>query len=98
MKLNNEIKEKRPELATFTGVIFHQDKARPHTSLVTRKKLLEFGWEVMPYPPYSLELTPSDYHLFRSLQNHLNAKTFDSNEAVKNELIQFFASKNQTFY
>ena len=23
---------------------------------------------------------------------------FDSNEAVKNELIQFFASKNQTFY
>ena len=24
--------------------------------------------------------------------------TFDSNEAVKNELIQFFPSKNQTFY
>ena len=37
------------------------------------------------------------YHLFRSLQNHLNGKTFDSNEAVKNELIQFLASKNQTF-
>ena len=36
--------------------------------------------------------------MFRSLQNHLNDKTFDSNEAVKNELIQFFSSKNQTFY
>ena len=44
------------------------------------------------------DLAPSDYHLFRSLQNHLNGKTFDSNEVVKNKLIQFFASKNQTFY
>ena len=52
----------------------------------------------MPHPPYSPDLAPFDYHLLRSLQNHLNAKTFDSNEAVKNELIQFFASKNQTFY
>ena len=40
----------------------------------------------------------SDYHLFRSLENHLNGKTLHSNEAVKNELIQFFAYKNQTFY
>ena len=49
MKLGKEIKEKRPELATRKGVIFHQDNARPHTSLITRKKLLELGWEVMPH-------------------------------------------------
>ena len=46
----------------------------------------------------SIYFAPSDYHLFRSLQNHLNGKTFDSNEAVKNELIQVSASKNQTYY
>ena len=34
------MKEKQPELATCEGVIFRQDKARPHTSLVTRKTLL----------------------------------------------------------
>ena len=98
MKLNKEIKEMRPELVTRKGVVFHQDNARPHTSLVTRKKLLELGWEVMPHSPYSPNLVPSDYHLFRSIQNHLNGKIFDSNEAVKKKLIQFFASKNQTFY
>ena len=52
----------------------------------------------MTHLPYSPDLAPSDYHLFRSLQNNLNGKTFDSKEAVKNELIQFYASKNQTFY
>ena len=98
MKLDKEVMEKRPELATREGVIFHQDTARPHTSLVTRKKLLELGWEVMPHPLYSPDLATSEYHLFRSLQNHLNGNTFDTNEAVKDELFQFFASKNQTFY
>ena len=50
------------QLETRKDVIFHQDNARPHTSLVTGKKLLELGWEVMPNPPYSLDLAPSDYH------------------------------------
>ena len=97
MKLDKEIKEKWSELATCKGVIFHQDNARPHTSLVIRKKLLELGWEVTPHPPYRPCLAPTDYHLFRSLQTHLNGKKFDSIEAVKNELIHFFASKNQFF-
>ena len=65
---------------------------------ITRKNLLELGWKVIPHPPYSPDLAPSDYHLYCSLQNHLNGKKFYSNEAVKNELIQYFASKNQTFY
>ena len=98
MKLDKEMEEKWPEVATRKGVIFHEDNTRSHTSFVTRKKLLEEGWEVMPHPPYIPNLAPSDYHLFRSLQKHSNGKTFDWNEDVKNELIQFFASKNQTFY
>ena len=53
MKLDKEIKETRTELATRKCVIFHQDNARPNTSLVTRKKLLELGWKVMPHPSYS---------------------------------------------
>ena len=60
MKLDKEIKEKRQELATRKSVIFHQDKARPHTSLVPRKKLLELGWKVMPHTPYSSDLAPFD--------------------------------------
>ena len=43
LKLDKEIKGKRTELATLNGVIFHQDNARPHISLITRKKLLQLG-------------------------------------------------------
>ena len=97
-KLDAAVKEKRPELVNRKGVIFHHDKATPHTSLVTRQKLLRIGWKVMLHPPYSPDLAPSDYYLFRSLQNSLNGKTFNDDEAVKSHLVQFFADKNQKFY
>ncbi|XP_017795708.1 PREDICTED: histone-lysine N-methyltransferase SETMAR-like [Habropoda laboriosa] len=97
-KLNDSLKEKRPELINRKGVVFHQDNARPHTSLVTRQKLLQLEWDVLQHPPYSPDLAPSDYYLFRSLQNFLDGKTFTSNEDVKNHLNQFFASKDQNFY
>jgi len=97
-KLNAAIKEKRPELINRKGFIFHQDNARPHTSLMTRQKLGQLGWEVLMHPPYSPDLAPSDYHLFRSLQNSLNGKTFGNDEAIKSHLVQFFADKGQKFY
>lgn len=90
-KLNDSLKQKRPELINRKGVVFHQDNARPHTSLVTRQKLLQLGWDILPHPPYSPDLAPSDYYLFRSLQNFLDGKIFTTNEEVKNHLDQFFA-------
>ena len=76
-KLNAAVKEKRSELVNRKGVIFHHDNATPHTSSNTRQKLLRLDWEAMLYPPYSPNLAPSDYYLFRSLQNSLNGETFN---------------------
>ena len=98
MRLDAKVKEKRPALANRKGIVFHHDNARPHTSMATRKKLLELGWEVMCHPPYSPDLAPSDYHLFRSLQNFLNGKNFIDDEEVENHLHQFFSEKDHTFY
>ena len=66
--------------------------------LVTRQKLLRLDWEVMSHPPYSPDIAPSDYYLFRSLQYSLNDKTFNDDEAVKSHLVQFFADKDQKSY
>ena len=97
-KLSTAINEKRPELIKRKDVIFHQDKARPHTSLVTRQKLRVLGRELLMHPPYSSDLAPLDYHLLRSLQNYLNGKYFDNDEVIQKQLVQFFAGKGQKFY
>ena len=96
-KLNNAVEEKWAKLTNRKGVVSHHDNARSHTSLVTRQKLLELGWDVLPHPPYSPDLAPSHYFLFRSLQNSLNDKNFN-NDDIKSYLIQFFANKNHKFY
>ncbi|GFU07250.1 histone-lysine N-methyltransferase SETMAR [Trichonephila clavipes] len=36
-KLNDALQQKRSKLINRKGVVFHQDNARPHTSLVTRQ-------------------------------------------------------------
>ena len=82
-KLNAAIKGKRPELVNRKGVIFHDDNATPHASLAIHQKLLRLGWEVMLHPPYRPDLAPSDYYLFRSLQNSLNLKTFNDSMSVE---------------
>ena len=87
----NALDEKRPELVNRKRIIFHQDNASPHVSLMTRQKLLQLGWEVLIHPPYSPDFAPSDFHLFRSLQNSLNGKNFNSLEDCERHLEQFFA-------
>jgi len=85
-KLDQAIRTK-PEMANRKDVIFYHDNARSHTSLVTRNKLLRLGWDVLPYPALFTGSSTSNYHLFRSLQNSLNGKTFNNEETVKSGLV-----------
>ncbi|KAK6734958.1 hypothetical protein RB195_018264 [Necator americanus] len=59
-------------------------------------KILELEWEVLP--PYSPDRAPSDYHLFRSLQYHLEEKHYDDRHHLENDLRAFFASKSPEVY
>uniref|UniRef100_A0A8R1E3B1 Histone-lysine N-methyltransferase SETMAR n=1 Tax=Caenorhabditis japonica TaxID=281687 RepID=A0A8R1E3B1_CAEJA len=56
---------------------FLRVNARPHVAKVTQQKIDELGWEVLPYPPYSPDLAPSDFRIFRSMQNYLAEKQFN---------------------
>ena len=78
--------------------VLYSIMTRPHTSLVTRQKLLELSWDVLPHLSYSPDLASSHYFLFRFLQNSLNGKNFNNDDDIKSYLIQFFVNKNQKFY
>lgn len=70
--LNRELNQKQPLVADKRRkVIFQFDNDRPHASKPVEETLLSLEWEVPRYPACSPDIAPSDYHLFRSMQNAL---------------------------
>ena len=59
---------------------------------------MELGWQTVPHPPYSLDLAPSDYHLFRSLKHFLRGKPFINYDDLKTAVTNFFASQSLEFW
>lgn len=96
--LNAAIQRKRPSLINRRGVVFQQDNARPHVAIKTLQKLKEFEWDIIPHPPYSPDIAPSDYYLFRSLEHFIAGKSFKDSASIKMTLDQFFDSKTDKFY
>ena len=97
--LKRTIAEKRPEYATrHEAIIFHHDNDRPHVAISVKNYLENSGWEVLLHPPYSPDLAPSDYHLFRSMQHALTGIRFTSEQGIKNWLDSFLAAKLAQFF
>lgn len=94
-KLATAIGEKRPRRTT---VHLLHDNARPHVSKVTQAKLEELGWDTVPHPPYSPDLAPSDYHLFRPLKAFLARKSFVDFDDIVRAVADFFDSQSPAFW
>lgn len=95
-RLADAIQEKQP--TRLGAVKLLHDNARPHSANLTKNTLQELGWEVIPHPPYSPDLAPSDFHLFRSLSNNLQGTSFPNEDALLTWLDDFFNSKPRDFY
>jgi len=73
-----ELQKIRPHLAK-KKVLFHHDNAPDHTSALAKAKLVEFGYELLPNPPYSPDLAPCDFFLFPNWKKSLAGQKFASN-------------------
>ncbi|KAG5319784.1 SETMR methyltransferase, partial [Acromyrmex heyeri] len=78
----------------YTGYTKKLDVWVPHD--LTESLLKQNEIEILMHPPYNPDLAPSDYHLFRSLQNFLNGVNLISKEAYENHF--GFLPRNQKFY
>ncbi|UYV71145.1 hypothetical protein LAZ67_8001872 [Cordylochernes scorpioides] len=54
-------------------------------------------WEVLPHPPYSPDIAPSDYYLFRSIQHGLANQHFSNYDEVKKWINEWIAAKEPAF-
>ena len=95
-RLNEEIQRKRPDRSF--GIILQHDNARPHVANVTKNAIETLGWDVLPHPPYSPDLAPSDFHLFQSLSNCLRGASFNNDVELRTWLDDFFMSRPNNFY
>ena len=64
------------------SVCFLQDNVRPYTGTLTMETLRKLKWDVLPHPPYSPDLVPSDFNLFVLLKEFLGGKRFRDNDEV----------------
>ncbi|KAJ4443308.1 hypothetical protein ANN_04976 [Periplaneta americana] len=61
VNLRCALRDKHRKINADDIKLFH-DNARPQVVASVREKINTFGWEVLQHPPYSPDLTPSDFH------------------------------------
>ena len=69
-------------------VLSHQDNAPNHKAMVTVAKLNELVTQLLPHPPYSPGLTPSDLTCSQVSKESFR-KQFDTNNEVSSETNAF---------
>jgi hypothetical protein len=79
------------------GVLKLHENASPHAAHATLDTLRRFGWGVLDHPLYSLDLSPCDYHDFGPLKKTLKGRQFNSDEAVREAVEQWFIQQPVSF-
>jgi transposase len=86
-RLKKAVRRRRPGLLTKgLGVLLLHDGAGPHSAATTVNLLNYWGWKILPHPPYSPDLAPSNLHLFSKMKTHLRGQRCHYNEDVQNEV------------
>lgn len=97
-EMHQKLRRMCPRLVNMKGPILLHDNAKPHIAVATLQKLNQLGYETLPHPAYSPDLSPTDYHFFKHLDTFLNDKCFQKQDDVKKTFDDFIASREPDFY
>uniref|UniRef100_A0A914EHZ2 Mos1 transposase HTH domain-containing protein n=1 Tax=Acrobeloides nanus TaxID=290746 RepID=A0A914EHZ2_9BILA len=89
MKITDKKRAGRPREVDRVTVV---NAVETHPSMTTRI------WEPLDHAPYSPDMAPSDFYLFRSLQHWLRERKFRTIEEMRESLTEFFDSKDRDWY
>ncbi|CAK9826443.1 Histone-lysine N-methyltransferase SETMAR [Anthophora retusa] len=96
--MHEKLEHLNPALINRKGPILLHDNARPHVAQLTLQKLNELGYETLPHPAYSPDLSPTDYHFFKHLDHYLQGKIFTNQAAAESAFEEFINSRTTEFY
>ena len=96
-KLHPAIKEKRRGKIRKV-ILLHMDNARPHAAHKSIAKIHVLDFEILPHPPYSLDLAPSDFALFPTLKRNLKGNHYSSRSAIGSAVYQWVSGTPPEWY
>ena len=73
------------------------NNVRPHIAQPTLQKLNRLGYGVLPHPPCSPDLLPTDYRFLKHLDNVLQGKSFHNQEEAENAFQSSLNSEARIF-
>jgi len=75
------------------GVLLLHDNAPAHTAGVATSVAAEYGYKLLPHPPYSPYLAPSDFYLFPLLKEHLHGRQYASDNYIIQSVEDFLGAR-----
>jgi histone-lysine N-methyltransferase SETMAR len=96
-RLDEKICEKMPGLQK-KKIIFYQDNAPAHKSVLAVRKLRDVEYELLEHPPYSPDLASSDFFLFPELKLFLAGGGFSLNQKAIAAVAGYFAHLTKNHY
>ena len=81
-QLHAKLAQKNAQNATSVARGWATHSPRQRIALVVVEKLREYGWEVLPHPPYSPDMSPPDFDLFPKLKEPMRGRRYSSLEEL----------------
>jgi histone-lysine N-methyltransferase SETMAR len=70
----------------------HINNASPHTGQMTRNFFTHNGLPKLIHPPYSPDIAPSTFYLFRKAKNQLIARSIQDEKELLHEVMEILGS------
>ena len=84
------------QLVNTEGPILLHSNSWPHVIQPTLEKLKKLGYKVLPHPPYSPDLLPTNF--CKHLNSFLQGKCFHNQQEAENASQEFIESQSMDFY
>ncbi|GFT66895.1 mariner Mos1 transposase [Trichonephila clavipes] len=79
-------------------MILLHDNTPSHTTKSAKDTLKSLRWYILPHPPYTADLAPSDYPLLAPMRHTLAEQHLSNFEDVGKWLDEWFATKDKQFF
>ena len=94
-EMHQKLQHLQPLLVNRMDPILHN--AWLQVSQPAIQKLNKLGYKVLPHLPYLPDLSPTNYHFFKHLDNFLPGKRFHNQQKAENAFQEFIKSWNMYF-